>query len=170
MSVQQGNRQEFIRNDLDDVEVHNLKYNMRLQNYYNSINNISDEFILLLDIDDESDTEYNDYDVENDHSDNECFDIDLDTYYNNLEENKEQILGNIFTTEECSIMKLTKLVEYMGYPDDAIEKIVTWTREAHLGGFKFNLSSKTRERNVKWMKRWLSIVMYLSKISKCSTQ
>ena len=133
---------------------------MNLQNYYNSINNISDEFKLAFGKDDESGTKYNEYDVDDDHSDNQCFDIDLNKNYNNLDENEEQILVNIFIEEQYSIMKLMKLVEDMECPDGAIEKILTLEREAYLGGFKFNPSSKTRKRNMKWMKKWLLIVMH----------
>ena len=99
-----------------------MKLNIKLQSCYNSINNISDEFISPLDIDDESDTEYDKFDADDDHSDNEPFYIDLDTNYNKLEENQDQILGIIFTTEQCSVIQLIKLVEDMGCPDDAIEK------------------------------------------------
>ena len=95
---------------------------MKLQNYYNSINNISNEFILPFDIDDASGTEY---EVEDEHSNNQCFDIDLNANYKNLKENEKQILGNIFTTEQCNIMRLMKLVEEMRCPDDAIEEKLT---------------------------------------------
>ena len=60
---------------------------MKLQKYYNSINNISDEFILPLDIDDEFNTKYNEFDADDDHSNNESSDTDSDTNYNNLEKN-----------------------------------------------------------------------------------
>ena len=50
-------------------------------------------------------------------------------------------------------MKLMKLVEDMGCPDDAIDKILTWVGEVHLDGFRFNPYSKTRKRNLKRMKK-----------------
>ena len=130
-----------------------MKHNIKLQNYYSSINNISDRLILPLNIDDESDTEYNEVSADDNNSDNEQSDIDLDTNYDNLEENQEQILGNMFTTEQCSIMKSMRFVEDMGCPDDAVEKILTWAGEAHLDGFKSNSYSKTRNENLKWMKK-----------------
>ena len=43
---------------------------MNLQNYYNIINNIFDEFISPFDIDDGSEMKYNEYNVKDDHSDN----------------------------------------------------------------------------------------------------
>ena len=89
MSVQQGSRKQCIGNDLDDLEEPNLEHNIKLQNYYNSINIISDEFILPLNIDDESDTEYNEVGVDDNNSDNEQSDIDSDTNYDNFEENQE---------------------------------------------------------------------------------
>ena len=46
---------------------------------------MSDEFILPFDIDDDSETECVEYDVKDNHSDNQCFDIGLNTNYYNLE-------------------------------------------------------------------------------------
>ena len=56
--------------------------------------------------------------------------------------NKE-VLGNIFTIEQCCMINLIKLLEDMQCPDTAVTKIIDQARTLMLAGFKFDPISKT---------------------------
>ena len=54
-----------------------------------------------------------------------------DTYLNDNDcLQNEQILGNIYTRDQCCMIKLIKLLEDMNCPDTAVTKIIDWAREA----------------------------------------
>ena len=65
----------------------------------------------------------------------------------------EATLGNIFTKEQKSIIKLMKLLDDMNSPDYAMYQILSWARSAYIEGFTFNLNTKTRNSNLNWMKQ-----------------
>ena len=110
-----------------------------------SLNNISIELETMLD--DNFDT-------------NSCSSIQSSRSIqsNNLnqpdEDFTEASLGNIFTKEQRSIIKLMKLLDDMNSPDYAMYQILSWARSAYIEGFTFNPNTKTRNSNLNWMKKW----------------
>ena len=71
----------------------------------------------------------------------------VDTTFSNIDSNldedefkvpKEQVLGSIFKTEQCKIIRLMHLLEDIRCLDDALKNIILWTEEAFVNRFEFN--------------------------------
>ena len=139
----------------------NFEYNYKLQNYYDSMNDISKIFEqeineeLLFQFYDEE------YDASDTDSENSVLDIDMETNLEDVFNFDVSNLNQIFTTNQICVIKLLKLLEDMQCPDTAMEKILTWARECFLKKFDFNPPSKTRRGNLKWMKKWFLTKMLI---------
>ena len=57
---------------------------------------------------------------------NEYSDTDSNVDEAELQDAKQQILGCIFTSEQCTIIKVIKRLENMKCPDDEFTNIIIW--------------------------------------------
>ena len=118
------------------------------------MNHISNDFQEHVNDNDLFESYYENDIYEDDNSINSIFDIDMDCNNNKIEPQYKNILPKfVLTNDHICIIKLMKLVEDMQYPDDAIYKILIWAREAFLKRYQFNPEYKTRNGNLKCMKK-----------------
>ena len=137
----------------DNINIHDSLTNKRLcnidisllnNNHNNLSNNISYELQNILD--DNFDT--NSYSTEQSSETTGSVNTDV-----TMPDTAQPILGNLYTTEQKSIIKLIKLLDDMNCPDYAFSSIMSWAHNAYIEGFNFNPNCKNRKSNLRWIKQ-----------------
>ena len=133
-----------IHKSLSNKRLCNIDISLMNNNHNNLSNNISYELQNILD----DNFDINSYSTEQSSETAESVNTDV-----TMPDIAEPILGNLYTTEQKSIIKLIKLLDDMDCPDYAFSSILSWAHNAYVEGFTFNPSFKSRKSNLHWMKK-----------------
>merc|ERR1711884_844973 len=128
-----------IHNRLLNKRLCNIDISLINNNHNNLFNNISYELQNILD----DNFDINSYSTEQSSETAESINTDV-----TMPDIAEPILGNLYTTEQKSIIKLIKLLDDMDCPDYAFSSIMSWAHNTYVEGFTFNPNFKSRKSNL----------------------